>query len=227
MKALISTIQENRVFRRLLMLAVIYAVQSLYLPTNKLLSGGIAPAIPLDASIPVWPTWTPVYLFWIPFWILAVAFSAWKMDDRLFKALFISLLAAILTALTIFVAFPTYVIRPEITGSGWAAEMLRGLYRTDGIYNALPSGHMYIITLIALYWAHWNRRTQPLMAALVVLIGLSTLFTKQHYVLDLAAGMLLALGAYRLGVWWVFERKPAAGKAPRVRSAAAHDNRIG
>jgi len=204
-----ATLKQNHAVRRLLMLAVIYAVQSLYLPTNHLLSGGVAPALPLDALIPLWPIWTPVYLFWIPFWVLAVAFSAWKMDDRLFKALFISLMAAIVTALLTFVSFPTYVVRPDVTGSGWAVEMLRGLYRTDGIYNALPSGHMYIITLIALYWTRWNRRTQPLMIALVTLIGLSTLFTKQHYVLDLVAGSLLAYAAYRLGVWWVYERRAA------------------
>jgi membrane-associated phospholipid phosphatase len=209
MTNLATILKQNRAVRRLLMLAAIFAVQSLYLPTNRLLSGGVAPSLPLDAFIPLWPIWTPVYLVWIPFWVLVVTFSAWKMDDRLFKDMFISLMTAIVTAMLTYVSFPTYVLRPEVTGSGWAVEMLRGLYRTDDIYNALPSGHMYIITLIALYWTRWNRRTQPLMIALVTLIGLSTLFTKQHYVLDLAAGLLLAYAAYRLGVWWVYGRRAA------------------
>ncbi len=76
--------------------------------------------------------------------------------------------------------------------------MLRWVYSNDKAYNAFPSGHVYFTTLIALFWARWYPRWRWVWAGSVVVVGLATLFTHQHYLLDPVGGLTLAWIGYRL-----------------------------
>lgn len=77
------------------------------------------------------------------------------------------------------------------------------MYVNDRVYNAFPSGHVYITTLIGLFWAQWFPRHRWWWRAIIVVIAFSTLFTHQHYLPDPVGGMLLAWAGYRFGLWWV------------------------
>ena len=76
-------------------------------------------------------------------------------------------------------------------------DRCRLIYANDQPYNVLPSLHCYEATAIHLasFGGAAGRRYKGLRAAsavIAVLICLSTLFVKQHSVLDLVSGCLLA-----------------------------------
>jgi membrane-associated phospholipid phosphatase len=167
----------------------------LYLITNRLLSGGIAPKLPVDDLIPLWPVWTIPYLLIIPLWIAFLVWSVLGMDDARFRRLISAGLITEYVSIAVFVLYPTYIIRQEVTTVGDPLGLIRYLYSIDETYNALPSMHMSLTVLLVLHFWNWQPRLRPLLAALVPVVILSTLFTRQHYVLDLVAGAALAVGA--------------------------------
>lgn len=191
------TISEKtkKILRRFLWLMVPFGIQLFYFPLNRYSSGGIAPITVLDHYIPLWPLWTAPYVLVLPAWILAYAWAGLKMDDHLFKPFLWASIGAILTGILTFWLFPTYIVRPEVTGSGFAWDWIRQLYASDHVYNALPSGHAYVTGIIAIFWVLWKPRLKWLWIFIYGVVLLSTLFTHQHYILDLIAGMGLAAGA--------------------------------
>jgi membrane-associated phospholipid phosphatase len=187
--------------RRFAWLLLMLAIASLYLPLNYFLTSGYNLKIGLDDYIPILPIFVVPYLLFLPFWVLAFLYAAWKMDDRLFRAFMIaSVSAAGVTVLT-FALFPTYTARPQISASGWAANLLNLLYSKDKVFNAFPSQHVLYTTVIALFGITWRPAWRWLLGASVVLVVLATLFTGQHHLLDPLGGLALAYGSYRFGLW--------------------------
>ena len=89
------------------------------------------------------------------------------------------------------------VPRPEaVIGAGFGAWSLRLLYGADPPFNCFPSIHVAhsFVSAFALGRVHLSTGIAALGAA--SLVALSTLFTKQHYVLDVGAGIVLAGVAY-------------------------------
>lgn len=197
-------------WQRVAWCGLLLAAQSLYLPLNRWMTGGVALSTPLDALVPLWPIWVVPYALCWPWWLLAYLWAAHQMEARLFRALALGTLFTILAAMAFYFLFPTYVIRPTLTGSDWASAWLRDIYAADGRYNAFPSGHVYLTTLISLFWARWFPRLRWWWASLVVIVSLATLFTGQHYVLDPIGGALLAWIGYRLGLGLVYGREAGA-----------------
>jgi len=179
-------------------LLVPFSIQLLYLPINRLASGGIKPEIPLDQLTPLLPVWAVPYLLAIPLWIISFLWAGLAMEDRLFMTLVISSTTAMFIGITSFIVFPTFVERPVVTGSDWASELLRWIYANDGVHNAVPSGHAYISTILALVWHRWKPNLSWLWGSILIVILFSTLFTQQHYLIDLIAGVSLGAAVYSL-----------------------------
>jgi len=99
----------------------------------------------------------------------------------------------------VYLAFPTYVIRPEITSNDIFSKAIGLLYQADKAYNAAPSGHALYTTLIFLYLALWKPNFRYVWFLGAALILASTLLTKQHDVLDLVSGLTLGVVVYCFG----------------------------
>lgn len=189
--------------KRLALMMGVCALQALYVPLNRGLLGGVQLLTPLDGAIPVWPMWVVPYSLAWGLWLFAALHAAWKMPTRLYGAWLISLATVIISGIAIFMVYPTFVQRPAVMGEGWAETWLRAIYTHDGAYNAFPSGHVYLTTLIALYWSRWFPQQKWAWLTVVVIVALSTLFTAQHYLLDPLGGLLLAWAGYHFGQWAV------------------------
>ena len=179
------------------------AIQAIYGPTSQLLTGGIAPRIPLDDLVPLWPMWVVPYALCYPIWLSAFFYAVWKMESRLYRALMAACYLTFSLGILTFILFPTYVGLPTLTGADAFSALLRQLQIAGGTYDALPSGHVYITTLLALFYARWHARLRGLWVSILIVISLSTLFTGQHYILDVVAGLAFGWGGYRFGLWWV------------------------
>ena len=73
---------------------------------------------------------------------------------------------------------------------------LRALYSADPPHNCFPSLHVAHSFVSALACSRVHRRLGLVALIAATLVALSTLFTKQHYVLDAVAGVVLAFVAY-------------------------------
>lgn len=202
--------------KRLIWCALLFGIQALYFPLNRFLKGGMEFKTALDDYVPLWSIWVLPYTLVCIWWIVAYLWAAWRMEERLYEAFFIASALVSVTALTIFTVFPTYVIRPDVTGADWSTQLLSWVYTNDYMYNAFPSGHVYITTLIALFWSRWFPKWRWALAGTVVVIALATLFTHQHYLPDPIGGLALAWFGYRIGLWCMEDRKPFLPEMERV-----------
>jgi membrane-associated phospholipid phosphatase len=203
----VSSRSEMTRRERLLWLFAVLALQALYFPINRFVSGGINLRIPvLDDLVPLWPAWVVPYLLSLVWWTACFLWAAWKMEGRLYRALACGAVVTVLASYVVYLVLPTYVVRPSLEGSGWTADLLRLVYTNDRIYNAFPSGHTYNAVLIALFWSRWQPRWRWLWGATAMITVLSALLTGQHQLLDPLGGMLFAWTGYRFGLWWAGRR---------------------
>ena len=204
--------------KRLIWCVLLFGIQALYFPLNRFLQGGVEFKTALDNYVPLWPIWVLPYSFICVWWISAYLWAAWRMDSHLYEAFFIASAFVSVAALTIFTVFPTYVIRPALSGTDWSAQLLNWVYANDYMYNAFPSGHVYITALIALFWSRWFPKWRWPLAGTVVIVILATLFTHQHYLPDPIGGLALAWFGYRIGLWCVADRDPARQALERAQA---------
>jgi len=181
------------------------------------LQGGTEFKTTLDQYVPLWPIWSVPYSLVTLWWLAAYIWAASRMEDRMYEAFFIASAFVQVTALMIFTVFPTYVIRPSLSGGDSTAQLLAWIYQNDYSYNAFPSGHVYITTLIALFWSRWFPHWRWLWSATVVIVVLATLFTHQHYLPDPGGGLALAWFGYRVGLWCAADREP--NREPLLRGS--------
>lgn len=187
--------------KRVFWILVISAVECLYFPINSGVKGGIAPRTQLDV-FPIIPIWVVPYLLCYPFWIFSLIWVVLKMDEKNFKAIIAACLLSFSMGVATFILFPTYVIPPQLESKGVFVDLLRSVYVFAGGYNAFPSGHVYITTLMALFFSRCYPRQRWMWAAIVAIVSLSTLFTGQHYLVDVFGGLFVALVGYHFGLWW-------------------------
>ena len=187
--------------KRILWIILILGVQLIYVPTSELMSGGIEPKLPIDV-FPIWPVWVVPYVLCYPLWFSGFLWATLKMDDRMFRSFAVAFLVTCSISVAIFILYPTYVRQFEIHGSDMFSSLLRFFHDSTGRYNALPSGHIYITSLLAFFYSLWYPRYKPLWTFILIMVSFSTLFTAQHYILDILGGLIVAAIGYYVGLKW-------------------------
>ncbi len=199
--------QEIPLSKRLLWMLVLGVIQSIYFPTSQAASGGIAPRLPIDV-FPVIPIWVvPYYLIYLV-WGFGAYWALFKLDARTFRA---SIAAALFTAtvgVLTYIFFPTYIDLPTIPGDDLFAVMLRAVQVAGGTHAALPSAHNYLTMLMSAFAMRLYPQQRLLWIAVVGIVALSTLFTGQHYILDVVTGLTLGWIGYKIG--WIFVERSLA-----------------
>ena len=157
----------------------------------------------IDDLIPFQPEWVWVYSgLYYPI-IISLIFTVKSFAQFNYTAFsFITLLGM---QLIIFYLFPVKIPqswRDYEPSRSLSTRFLALVHSFDGLPNSIPSMHVSVATLTAL---HLNRNLTPLIghyAALSllfpVLIGISAVFTKQHYVIDLPAGAVFGVLNFEL-----------------------------
>lgn len=185
--------------RRLVWLIIILAFLMLYFPINRFASGGWALSLPIDKLIPLYP---PALIPYLLASLLFVGFPIWaaiRSKPTEFEAYTISILIATLISYITYLAFPTFVIRPEITSEDIFSNAIVLLYQNDYPNNAAPSGHTFYTLISFLYLRRWNPKLQLIWLVVMLLILASTLLTRQHYVLDIIIGLVFGYLTYLAG----------------------------
>ena len=74
------------------------------------------------------------------------------------------------------------------------------MYAGDQPYNDFPSLHTSLSTIVAVHWWRVDRRAGLAAGAWTLLIVASTVLIHQHYLADLAGGLILAAVACLVGL---------------------------
>lgn len=149
-----------------------------------------------DAATPFLPVWVYMYVATFAFWTyqnVTVAREAPQAACRLFAADATMKIVCFLC----FVIFPTTNVRPEVTGSGFTAWLMRFIYWIDTPTNLFPSIHCCVAWLGTrlMFDCKTLKHKTPICIACIfgsVMVFLSTLFTKQHVVWDVLSGIAVA-----------------------------------
>lgn len=153
------------------------------------------PELPIDRAIPLRASWSIVYGALYLYLILLPVFVV--RGRRHVSRTFSAYLSVWLASYVVFLLYPTAAPRPELVeGSTFATTGLRFLYAADPPYNCFPSIHVAHSFVSALTCLVVHRRLGIVTLFAAATVAISTLFTRQHYVLDVIAGAALALVAF-------------------------------
>jgi membrane-associated phospholipid phosphatase len=168
------------------------------------------PEIALDRMLPVRAEWALVYGALYFFLIILPVFAV--RDREHLRRTVAAYLLCWVTAYIVFLAWPTVASRPKVVqGDGFITWALRALYSFDPPYNCFPSLHVAHSFVSALTIFRLHRRLGIVSVVAAALVAISTLFTKQHYVLDVIAGAGMAFAAY-----WLFLRSYSRERVPEL-----------
>jgi membrane-associated phospholipid phosphatase len=104
--------------------------------------------------------------------------------------------------------------RPEVDSvsgfTGWLFKILRGADRPN---NVFPSLHVSAVVLISIINAHHFPKSKWLGVLAVLAVSASTLFVKQHAVVDILGGIIFGFGAY-----YIFFKKSNQKEQPNEQA---------
>jgi membrane-associated phospholipid phosphatase len=135
----------------------------------------------------------PVFIFGYLLVYLSVILFYVVIDDiKDWHCGVIAFIASTTLAYIVFLVFPVRMdLRPEmseIAGSSLSLAVTRFYYYIDAPYNLFPSLHVTYPTLAALVaWRH-HSKMRLAFAAMAVLVAISVILVKQHYIADVVAG---------------------------------------
>lgn len=160
---------------------------------------------PIDHKIPFCEYFIIPYFLWFAYVAVTVAFFYFFLDMGDFYRLTMYLFLGMTVFLILSAVYPNGLsLRPEtFPRDNVFTDMVKNLYRTDTSTNVLPSIHVYnsicVHTAISKNEFLRSRKWIPGCSfILMTLIILSTMFLKQHSIIDVIAGILMAAVFYPL-----------------------------
>ena len=177
---------------------LLFALIPFYLVIGNVVADGPVhvPELAVDRALPLVPAWSLVY--WSLFLAAVLPVLVVHQRDHVHRTI-LAFIAVWLAALACFLAYPTVSSRPEeAPGDGFGDWGMRLILSTDVQYNCLPSLHVAQCFLAAFTCSLVHRGVGAVAVAWASLVAVSTLLTKQHYVLDVVGGVVLAALAYAI-----------------------------
>lgn len=168
---------------------------------------------PFDDVIPFCEYFIIPYLFWFLYVAATIFyFVFWSKNHKERDQFIYSMCAGMAVFLVASFLYPNgHELRPTLTGNGILIELVRILYQVDTSTNILPSLHVFetVVCSIALLRQDEIRKKRGISAGINVssiLIILSTMFLKQHSVIDVISALILNFICY-VGAYKTCDRK--------------------
>ncbi|ANC76046.1 hypothetical protein ABE65_004160 [Fictibacillus phosphorivorans] len=154
----------------------------------------------VDHQIPFAEIFIVPYILWYAFiFLMFVYFCVY--DRAIYYRTLLSFCVGMLVCYVIYFFFQTTVPRPELVEGGILTKMVQYVYGADQPFNCFPSIHVLSSYLMILGIRHskmWTIKKDIIVSTIAYSIILSTLFVKQHVVLDVVAGILLSSLLFKL-----------------------------
>lgn len=154
----------------------------------------------LDEFIPFVPAFIIPYVSWYPYLLLPAVVLLWKEDRDAFIRYACFFIAGTSISLFICSVFPNCQnLRPADVDTGsFFGSLVNLIYSADTNTNVLPSMHVVgcMGVIFSCYDSKYLRSIRIPVSVWGVLVCASTVFIKQHSILDIYAGMILSLVLY-------------------------------
>ena len=155
----------------------------------------------IDTAIPFVPEFIWIYHTLFPAIILVCIFVIEKKD--LYWTALLSYVSAIGILATFYVVFPSFYPRHELIVGNWSEWLVYLTWEIDGAHNTFPSSHVTFSWLLFYFFSDSSMAAKKSWTVVALfcwafLVTLSTLFLKQHYILDVLSGIILATCCYKV-----------------------------
>jgi len=156
----------------------------------------------IDEKIPFIPQFIWIYHTIIP--VIALTAILLFQKREIFLGLVFSIIFAGIFMCLSYIAFPSFYPREMLVDSstltGWLIEITRSI---DGPHNTFPSGHVTFAWLLVFFvgLSQYTRKhlwIQGVYFFWATLLTISTLTLKQHFIVDVFSGIVLATATYFL-----------------------------
>lgn len=183
-------------YARFPLLAVIVVNCSVYWLTRLLTAGArhYDLSVGLDARIPFIPAFIVVYMIAYIQWIVGYIVIARDSEELCCRVLSGEMISKLICGV-FFLALPTSMVRPEVTGTDIFSRLTRLIYALDTPDNLFPSIHCLASWLCfrgALRAKKVGAAYKIANLALALLVFVSVVLVKQHLAIDILAGLLAA-----------------------------------
>lgn len=159
-----------------------------------------SPSVPLDDHIPFVPVFLIPYIGCFVHWA-ATFYLVYGTRDG-FSRLFPSAMIGYIAAFAVFLVYPTTISRPIEEAHGILAFIYGIICAADAPLNLFPSVHCMVafLCMACTKRAEGVPRWYAYMSAIMcVLVCASTVFVKQHFVMDVLGGVALGAAAWYIG----------------------------
>lgn len=201
-----KTLQKTKLFPSYAYLPLIITVllhMAIYWGTKAISGNAVHHSIPVsfEDAIPFAPEWVTVYTATFIFWILGLAVCMRQERELCFR-MFTGIYIAELICAVFFIAVPTVIDRPEVTGGVYYDRLLAQLYAADQPTNLFPSMHCMFAYMVfrGFMIAKLDKPVVIGSGLFAALVCASTVFVKQHFLLDTFAGIILGEVAVTLSL---------------------------
>lgn len=155
----------------------------------------------IDAYIPLCEWFVIPYYFWFAF-LVGIHVYTLFFDISAFKKLMYFIMLTYTITTVIYIVYPNgQDLRPtEFARDNIFVDVIKGLYSYDTNTNVCPSLH--VVGSFAVYFTAINSKhfkTKGWNIAFLVttiIISISTVFLKQHSIIDVVAALVLSVAAY-------------------------------
>lgn len=170
--------------------SALYLITKLF-QTSPTLIGGLK-----DYSIPFIPKFIYIYIFWYLL-IFIVPIILYIKDKFTYYKYFTTYIICIILSDLIFIIYPTTIIRPTIASTNITETIINLVYQLDTpVLNCLPSLHC-LVSFLFIYCSINNNKIKIITRIIFILssllIILSTLFVKQHVIIDIVSAFIISL----------------------------------
>ena len=176
---------------RIAITAIVLASFGIYKKLNERSSPGAVLMTRLDRAIPFVPAFSVPYLLYIPYLFGIVGYGI--LATPYYAEIAASALAVQLAAAAIYRIHATSVPRPAVTGNDLFSRLTKFIYRNDRPNCAFPSLHVAYAVLCGYWAAVMLPALLPAVAVFSAAVILSTVFLKQHAVIDAFGGASVAV----------------------------------
>lgn len=153
-------------------------------------------AFPIDYKIPFIPEWIIIYFGCYISWAVFYIIICRENKEVCYNFVTAEVISKMI-ALVVFIAYPTEMVEratfEQSLGNGFLEQLTAFMYSADKPVNLFPSIHC-LASWVGFRGLTWCKKVgNPLKVfsfILAILVFLSTLFTKQHYIIDIFGGVL-------------------------------------
>jgi len=176
----------------LIWLLILPVININYVISNTLSQNGKNLALMLDKEIPFVSLFVFPYVYWYIYIFIGLIFILSKDRKRYLRTL-MAIYIGMCMCYVFYYLYPVEISRPVIDNNTIANKLVNIIYENDRPVNCFPSIHVLNAYIIMRFTKVKDNKSWFYYTNIIgILIMLSTLFIKQHFILDGVVAIILA-----------------------------------